>query len=459
MSEGITETIGCDLGDKTSELCFLGLDGRVSRIETVKTTKRAMRHALSVEPRRVVMEVGAHSRWVSELARQLGHQVTVANARRLQLISKNDSKNDRSDAELLARLGRADLKLLAPVKHRGSAAQAELAVAKVRDGLVRTRTQLINMARGLVKSFGHRFSTCSAECFHRKNQNEIPEELKPAIEPIFTMLESVDTQIEKLDEEIARLAAKHPDVEVLAQPSGVGVLTALDHRGQDAISEQPTRRGLSRPAATTGSIRRQRQTAADNQGRGSISSPAAGELREPNPQQQREGQRSPKMGTRAGASRRKERQEASCRRGRAKVGGADASALGDRRGVRALEKQHQARRVVGTGATKKRQENPAARTDKRNSQEKTRTAPSGRLRSAPRALKLAPQIAAPRRFGPQHAPGTAMPQPECEWKRGGVVSRERSEVGLDFEGPLHGRGTAEHRNPSSSVGIRPTAPG
>ncbi|HVG63198.1 MAG TPA: transposase [Hyalangium sp.] len=78
--------------------------------------------------------------------------VTVANPRRLKLISTNDSKNDRTDAEWLARLGRADTELLAPVKHRGTQVQADLAVAKARDALVECRTRLINFARGLVKS-------------------------------------------------------------------------------------------------------------------------------------------------------------------------------------------------------------------------------------------------------------------------------------------------------------------
>jgi transposase len=88
----------------------------------------------------VVIEVGAHSRWVSQLLTNAGHRVTVANPRRVQLISANHNKTDRHDAELLARLGRADLKLLAPVEHRSPEAQKDLAVAKSRDILVATRT-------------------------------------------------------------------------------------------------------------------------------------------------------------------------------------------------------------------------------------------------------------------------------------------------------------------------------
>jgi hypothetical protein len=50
----------------------------------------------------------------------------------------------------------------------GTEAQADPAVAKSRDALVQIRTKLINQARGLVKSFGERLTSCTAESFHRK---------------------------------------------------------------------------------------------------------------------------------------------------------------------------------------------------------------------------------------------------------------------------------------------------
>ena len=42
MENFTTETIGCDLGDKTSEICVLGAEGRKKRA-TVRTTRAAMR--------------------------------------------------------------------------------------------------------------------------------------------------------------------------------------------------------------------------------------------------------------------------------------------------------------------------------------------------------------------------------------------------------------------------------
>jgi transposase len=227
MMKNIIETIGCDLGDKQSELCILLPNGETGRPESLKTTRKAFTKFFTRPRAHVVIEVGTHSRWVSELLKKLGHQVTVANPRRVKLISQSSRKHDKKDAEWLARLGKADAELLAPVHHRGSEAQADLAVAKSRDALVRTRTKLVNHVRGLVKSFGERLPSCTAESFHRNARALIPATLKPALDPLFCVLEQLEEQIDAYDDRVKQLAKKYPDVAAIAQPKGVGTLTAL----------------------------------------------------------------------------------------------------------------------------------------------------------------------------------------------------------------------------------------
>ena len=220
------DTIGCDLGDKTSELCVLRADDSMESCR-VRTTKDAMLRKFTRAPAHVVIEVGTHSRWVSELLHSLGHRVTVANPRQVKLISHNKSKSDRKDAQLLARLGRMDVVLLAPIQHRGTQVQADLAVPRSRDVLVRCRTMLVNHVRGVVKGWGERLPVCTAESFARGTEKAVPVALKPALEPVYRALERLDEQIKELDRTIERVAKKYPDVEVVSQPNGVGVLTAL----------------------------------------------------------------------------------------------------------------------------------------------------------------------------------------------------------------------------------------
>jgi transposase len=202
MKKNTIETIGCDLGDKKSELCILRPDGSVVRPPAVKTTQAAMRKFFTRAAAHVVIEVGAHSRWVSKLLKELGHQVTIANPRRVELISKNNSKSDETDAELLARLGRVDPTLLSPIEHRSNEVQADLAIAKARDGLVRCRTKVINSIRGMAKSFGEPLPKMSAEYFHVKAKSIIPIALKPALDPLVQTVANLNEQIKQYDEAI-----------------------------------------------------------------------------------------------------------------------------------------------------------------------------------------------------------------------------------------------------------------
>ena len=93
---------------------MLDARGKVKERISLATTRKAMTEFFARAKAHVVIEVGAHSRWVSQILKNAGHRVTVANPRRLQLISASDNKTDRHDAELLARLGRADVELSLP---------------------------------------------------------------------------------------------------------------------------------------------------------------------------------------------------------------------------------------------------------------------------------------------------------------------------------------------------------
>ena len=83
---------------------------------------------------RIALETGMHSPWVSRVLSELGHEVIVAHARNVRLIGESRKKDDRLDAQTLARLARIDPQLLCPVKHRSAKAQADLTVIRARAG-------------------------------------------------------------------------------------------------------------------------------------------------------------------------------------------------------------------------------------------------------------------------------------------------------------------------------------
>ena len=233
MSKDITAdvglTIGLDLGDKYSEGCVVDASGEVIETFRVRTTQPALDRALSrFGKARVVMEVGTHSPWVSRRASFQGNDVIVANPRRVRLIAENDSKSDRFDAELLARLGRVDPQLLCPIVHRGEQAQRDLVLLRARDGFVRARTQLVNQVRGFAKSLGTRLPRSSTAAFPRRVRGVVTMDLFPGLETMLEMIERLTQEIRAIDREVERLCReRYPETEVLRQVKGVGPITAL----------------------------------------------------------------------------------------------------------------------------------------------------------------------------------------------------------------------------------------
>jgi transposase len=168
----------------------------------------------------VVLEAGNQSRWISQAMRGWGHEAIVANPRKVELISKNTRKADREDAELLARLGRMDVKLLFPIQHRTAQQQEDLEM--------KIRGQLVTHVRAVVKGFGQRLTSCSTEAFGRKVVEEIPPGLRASLYPLLEEIGRLTRQIRAYDREIDRLGReKYPQTAVLRQIRGVGPVTAL----------------------------------------------------------------------------------------------------------------------------------------------------------------------------------------------------------------------------------------
>jgi len=222
-------TVGLDVSDRYSYLCVLDAAGEVVEEGRIPTTPAAIQRRFpSAERMRIVLETGTHSPWISRGLEELGHEVLVANARRLRLIAEHDAKSDRVDAETLARLGRADPRLLAPIRHRAEGTQANLAVVRARDALVRVRTLLVNHVRGAVKSVGGRLPKCSTHSFPRQVGAAIPDELRPALGAILATIEQVSREIRTYDRRLAELCTDaYPETASLQQVPGVGPVTAL----------------------------------------------------------------------------------------------------------------------------------------------------------------------------------------------------------------------------------------
>ena len=224
-------TIGLDIGDRSCHYCVLEPGFDEPQHGHLATKPKKLQKFFDDRPGAlVVIEAGTHSPWIQRLISDCGSAPLVANPRQVRLIYAGRRKSDRLDAEALARLGRADPKLLFPIYTRSKETQTDRAVLRSRAALIDSRTALINTVRGQVKAWGERLPSSSSEAFVRKARPALPNALLPALAPVLDALESLNENILALDRRIAALAEEsYPEVRYLQQISGVGPIASLTY--------------------------------------------------------------------------------------------------------------------------------------------------------------------------------------------------------------------------------------
>lgn len=223
-------TIGMDLGDNRHDVCIIDGKGDVIERSEVENTRKSLTAFLEKYPgAQVIMEAGTHSPWISRHLKRRGMRVLVANPRKLRAIYDTDNKTDERDAEMLARIGRFDPKMLYPVSHNSEACQRALGRLKSRDALVNSRTALINAVRGLLKSQGTKLpSNWSSEQFAKKALGYLNEEDLGMVKPLLDEIATLTERIRGLEKEITRMIEQeYPEAQHLQKIPGVGPLTAL----------------------------------------------------------------------------------------------------------------------------------------------------------------------------------------------------------------------------------------
>jgi transposase len=221
-------TVGVDLGDQWSHYCLLGLEGETLAEGQLRTTREDFATFFQgLNAARGVVEVGTHSAWVQEVICGYGHEVWVANPRLMEGWKRRKRKNDRIDANKLARLGRVDPQWLHPIQHRSREVRQDLVVLRARDALVAARTELINATRGLVKSMGTRLPKSSSPSFAQKVEEAVPVEMREALLPLVRMAAALSDCIQGYDEKIEKSGReKYGHTASLRQGKGVGPITS-----------------------------------------------------------------------------------------------------------------------------------------------------------------------------------------------------------------------------------------
>jgi transposase len=272
------DNCGIDLHVKSSEICVVDEGGEIGERAQVPTTERSLERWFGDRPpMRICIEASGLSPWVARVLRGLGHEVIVANAQRVRLIAESTLKNDRVDAETLARLVRMDPALLCPIHHRGEETQRLRGMLRVRRSLVNSRTACLNTARGLLRSFGYRVPGQRPERLARAlTPGKIPEAMCRLVAPLVATALELDEKVQALDVEVVAVGQLFPVVERLQQVPGVGPLVALAYV---LCIEDSARFSSSRDIASFLGLRPRMRESAERSRFGSITRHGDAEMR------------------------------------------------------------------------------------------------------------------------------------------------------------------------------------
>jgi transposase len=231
------------VGDKNSQVCAKDASGAVVWEKKVRTTEAGFRGALGkLAPCRIVIEAGGQTRWIKACLETLGHEVKVADARKLRRIFQSESKSDVRDARELAEEALWRWNRMSVVMLRSGKSQEKLAVLKARDVLVRARTAMVNVVRSVLKQEGVVVSKGSPEAFAKKAGPVVPEGLRAALDPVVRQIAALTEEIRGYDRRIETAGSAEGAIRLLRTVTGVGPVTSaafvwtLDDPGRFAKS-------------------------------------------------------------------------------------------------------------------------------------------------------------------------------------------------------------------------------
>ncbi len=162
-------TIGLDLGDMKHAICVLNQDGEIIDERTITNHRESLRRLSPKHPgARIAFDVGSHSQWIKRFLATQGHEVFVANLRKMRAIYIRDHKNDKNDARMFAKIARMDPQLLYVIEHGTGRAQRDLLQVKLRDNFGRQRVDIISNARFTFKSLGVELPSPNSACFAKR---------------------------------------------------------------------------------------------------------------------------------------------------------------------------------------------------------------------------------------------------------------------------------------------------
>lgn len=224
--------VGLDIAKRKAQVCVTTEDGTIIEERSIVQRPEELSAFFARYPgSRILLEASTSAEWVARHLESLGHDVIVADPRFRLMYAAGDKKikTDRRDARALGVALRVGAFRRA---HRKSDEARTLALkVKLRAGLVRTRTRLIQQVRAACEYEGVILEQCSTRLFTDiVLETRMRDDLTNAIEPTVLQIASIQEAIEVVDAQIGELAETDATVARLKSVRGIGALTATAFR-------------------------------------------------------------------------------------------------------------------------------------------------------------------------------------------------------------------------------------
>jgi len=220
--------VGLDVHSRQSSLCILNSAGGTVNEIQVKGPRSAVVDRLRQldQPFSICYEASCGYGHLYEALRPLAHHVAVAHPGKLRLIYKSKRKNDRVDAQKLAKLLLLDMVPQVHVPHVDVRAWRSLIVLRQRvmAQMVRAKNQIRAVLRE--NDIAGPKWLWSKKKLAWLDSLELHPVAKLRLDLAVEEFKSLNQKVKRLEAELQRYADRHPAVTLLMTIPGVGIRTA-----------------------------------------------------------------------------------------------------------------------------------------------------------------------------------------------------------------------------------------
>ena len=231
------EHLAIDIGGRESQICSRTAAGEITLEKKLRTADLPLLFG-QLSPRRIVLETCAESFWLADAAKKAGHEVRVVATTLVRAlgVGSRGTKNDRKDARVLSE---ASCRIDLPSVHIPSwESRDRKSMLSARDSLVSSRTAMINVVRGWMRTRAIRLRRSGEVVSFAERVREVCTELPAYIDRMLEMMTKLTAEIVSADRELRTIAKTDECCRRLMSVPGVGPATAVSFKATLDVVER-----------------------------------------------------------------------------------------------------------------------------------------------------------------------------------------------------------------------------